>query len=205
MKSFTGCSLPCHQNKAQSLQWNGKACGDVAPACLFSFSAHPSATMKFCSCTTDSFFLLVSSQSKASVCACSRFLLTGLILFFFRCQLYSPFLGASFSLSLSPPRGWSYYGAVTPSQSCLPSPCSHLFSLRFLNQPTTYGFCISVCGNHYIYKIPFFSLFLRPHLHHMKVPRLGVKSELQPQAYTIATSRATLDPSCICDLHSSLQ
>ena len=37
----------------------------------------------------------------------------------------------------------------------------------------------------------------------MEVPRLGIESELQLQAYTIAT--ATLDPSCVCDLCCSLQ
>ena len=37
----------------------------------------------------------------------------------------------------------------------------------------------------------------------MEVPRLGVESELQLQAYTTAT--ATPDPSHICDLHHSLQ
>ena len=36
----------------------------------------------------------------------------------------------------------------------------------------------------------------------MEVLRLGVESELQPLAYTIAT--ATPDPSCVCDLHPSL-
>ena len=46
----------------------------------------------------------------------------------------------------------------------------------------------------------FFS-FLGPHLQHMEVPRLGVKSELQVSAYTTAT--ATSDLSCICDLHYS--
>ena len=35
----------------------------------------------------------------------------------------------------------------------------------------------------------------------MKVPILGVKSELQPPAYTIAT--ATQDPSLVCNLHHS--
>ena len=43
--------------------------------------------------------------------------------------------------------------------------------------------------------------FLGPHLRHMEVPRLGVKSELQLLAYTIAT--ATEDPSHICNLHHS--
>ena len=37
----------------------------------------------------------------------------------------------------------------------------------------------------------------------MKIPRLGVESELQLPAY--ATDMATLDPSCICNLCSSLQ
>ena len=43
---------------------------------------------------------------------------------------------------------------------------------------------------------------LPPHLQHMEVPRLGDKLELQLLAYTTAT--ATLDPSCIWDLHCSL-
>ena len=45
------------------------------------------------------------------------------------------------------------------------------------------------------------SVFLGPHLGHMKVPRLRVELELQPTAY--ATATATQDPSCICDLHHS--
>ena len=48
-----------------------------------------------------------------------------------------------------------------------------------------------------------FVCFLGLHLQHRKVPRLGVKSELQLPAYTTAT--ATQDPSCICDLHHSSQ
>ena len=47
----------------------------------------------------------------------------------------------------------------------------------------------------------FFFFFLGPHPQHMEVPRLEVQSELQLPAYTAAT--ATLDPSCICDLHHS--
>ena len=47
----------------------------------------------------------------------------------------------------------------------------------------------------------FFFCFLGLHPRHMQVPRLGVQSELQLLAYTTAT--ATLDPSCICDLHHS--
>ena len=49
----------------------------------------------------------------------------------------------------------------------------------------------------------FFSFFLRLHLPHMEVRRLGVESELQLLAY--ATATATLDPSCVRDLHRSLR
>ena len=44
-------------------------------------------------------------------------------------------------------------------------------------------------------------LFLRLHMWHMEVPRLGVESELQLPAYT--TAEATQDPSHLCDLHHS--
>ena len=47
-----------------------------------------------------------------------------------------------------------------------------------------------------------FILFLWPHLWHMEVPSLGIKLELQQQAY--ATVTAMLDLSHICDLHHSL-
>ena len=46
-------------------------------------------------------------------------------------------------------------------------------------------------------------VFLRPHLRHMEVPRLGVESELQLPAYTTAT--ATPDPSRSCSQCCSLQ
>ena len=45
----------------------------------------------------------------------------------------------------------------------------------------------------------FFFCFSGPHPQHMEVPRLGIKSELQLQAYTTATQ----DPSHICDLYRS--
>ena len=48
-----------------------------------------------------------------------------------------------------------------------------------------------------------FFLFLQLHLQHVEVPRLGVESDLQLLADTIAI--ATQDPSCIFDLHSSEQ
>ena len=47
----------------------------------------------------------------------------------------------------------------------------------------------------------FFFCFLGPHLQHMEVPRLGVKSQQQLQAYATATEKPDL--SCICDLHHS--
>ena len=45
----------------------------------------------------------------------------------------------------------------------------------------------------------FLALFLGPHPWHMVVPRLGIESELQLLAYTMAT--AAQDPSHICNLH----
>ena len=45
--------------------------------------------------------------------------------------------------------------------------------------------------------------FLGPHLWHMKVPRLGVESELQLPAYTTDTARQV--PSSIFNLHHSSQ
>ena len=44
-------------------------------------------------------------------------------------------------------------------------------------------------------------MYLGPLPPHMEVPKLGVKSELQPPAYTTAT--AMRDLSHICDLHCS--
>ena len=44
---------------------------------------------------------------------------------------------------------------------------------------------------------------LGPHLQHMEVPRLGVKSELQPQAYTTAAAAPNL--SCILDVRRSFR
>ena len=47
----------------------------------------------------------------------------------------------------------------------------------------------------------FFFFFLGPHLWHMEVPRLGVKSELQ----LLATAMTMQDLSLFCDLHHSSQ
>ena len=49
----------------------------------------------------------------------------------------------------------------------------------------------------------FLFFFLGPHLQHMEVSWSEVKSELQLPVY--ATSTATQDPSCICNLCHSLQ
>ena len=49
----------------------------------------------------------------------------------------------------------------------------------------------------------FFGLVLGPHLQHMEVPILGVKSELQFLVYTTAT--AMPDWSHVCNLHHSSQ
>ena len=46
-------------------------------------------------------------------------------------------------------------------------------------------------------------VFLELHPRHMEISMLGVKSKLQPLAYTTAT--AMPDPSCTCDLCCSLQ
>ena len=52
-------------------------------------------------------------------------------------------------------------------------------------------------------KEAFIYLLLALHLWHMELPRLGVKSELQPPAHT--TAIVTQDPSHLCDLHHSSQ
>ena len=57
----------------------------------------------------------------------------------------------------------------------------------------------------YLFKVfcffVFFFAFSGPHPWHMQVPRLGVESELQLQAYT--TAMAMPDPSHIYDLHKA--
>ena len=51
----------------------------------------------------------------------------------------------------------------------------------------------------FIYFLSLFFYFLRPHLWHTEVPRLGIESEPQLPAYITAT--VTQDPSCACNLH----
>ena len=60
--------------------------------------------------------------------------------------------------------------------------------------------CLSVVVG---FLLLFFFHFLGLHPQHMEVPRLGVESELQLQAYARAT--ATPDPSQVCDPHHSSQ
>ena len=60
------------------------------------------------------------------------------------------------------------------------------------------SFCLFI---YFYLKIFFF--FLGPHLQHMEVPRLGIKSELQLQAHTTAT--AMQDLSYVYNLHHSPQ
>ena len=56
---------------------------------------------------------------------------------------------------------------------------------------------------HSVFLSLFFFFYLWPHLWHMEVPGIGVKSELPLQAYAMATG--TPDPSQICDLLGSIQ
>ena len=53
----------------------------------------------------------------------------------------------------------------------------------------------------YLNKAFFYFCFLGLHPQHMKVPRLGIKTELQLPAYP--TTTATRDQSHICNLHHS--
>ena len=54
-----------------------------------------------------------------------------------------------------------------------------------------------------IFPVVWFFSFLGPHPQHTKVPRLGIKLELQLPAY--ATATAIPDQSCICDLDHTSQ
>ena len=70
--------------------------------------------------------------------------------------------------------------------------------------------CVLYHNKVYISSYPilflFFYFVLGPHLQHMEIPRLGVKSKLQLPAYTTATATATPDLSRVCNLlHGSRQ
>ena len=74
--------------------------------------------------------------------------------------------------------------------------------LDFLLWIYSKGMKIYLYGEPDILHVQSFSFFLLgPHSQHIKVPRLGVESELWLLAY--ATATATRDPSCVCDLHHS--
>ena len=76
-----------------------------------------------------------------------------------------------------------------------------IFQICHLHFNIAYDFYIvSFCLLFYFILFILFCLF-RATLQHTKVPRLGIKSELQLPAY--ATATATPDPSCVWDLHHS--
>ena len=60
-----------------------------------------------------------------------------------------------------------------------------------------------LCIQRHLFILFYFIFVLGLHPWHIKVPRLGVESELQLLAYTTAT--AMPDPHCIWDLHHSSQ
>ena len=66
----------------------------------------------------------------------------------------------------------------------------------------------SFCGNRIFLVLFWFAFclffsFLELHLWHMQLPRLGVESELQLPAYTMATAIAIRDRSHVCNLYQS--
>ena len=93
---------------------------------------------------------------------------------------YEPILN-TFTLQLC--LGWRYEGISFPFLLLLPPPPS-LFASSFIVSLLLLLFC-------------FLGLYPR----HMEVPRLGVKLELSPPAYTTAT--ATQHLSHVCSLHHS--
>ena len=56
-------------------------------------------------------------------------------------------------------------------------------------------------SSHILFIYLLYFCFLEMHLHHMEVPRIGVKLEVQPPAY--ATATAMCNPGNICELHHS--
>ena len=100
-----------------------------------------------------------------------------------------------------------------PSTNAFNNSQDELFVQQFTNSPYLIHYswlkhrkhCNMPASHPKIYYYHFF-FFLGLHLWHMKVLKLGVKSELQLLAYATTTAIAMPDPSCICDLHhSSLQ
>ena len=80
------------------------------------------------------------------------------------------------------------------------------FAILHSRVPSSYSLCtmpLHMKNLRIIFSFFLPLLLLGPHLQHMEVPRLGVKSELQLPAYVIAT--AMPDLSRIWDLHHSSQ
>ena len=107
---------------------------------------------------------------------------------------------------------------LTPPQAAHPSPPAQLErSLHTYTCMETQPLFTHACTHSLLdtqtqahSQVSFFFFFcllsfvsLGPHPQPMEVPRLGVQSELQPPAYTTATT--TPDPKLVCDLHHSLR
>ena len=111
-------------------------------------------------------------------------------------------VGSSFTLGLKP-QPVIPEGLLGRFQTCLASLPNYIgkFLTVHLFLLLSYWFCVSV-----FFQASFPTWILLgggAHMWHMEVPRLGVESELQLPAYTVAT--AMPDPSNICDLHHSSQ
>ena len=85
----------------------------------------------------------------------------------------------------------SYIQVLDPLELIFCTCCQVMIQLKNSHAPWTI---------HQLLFLPFFFFLFRASP--MEVPRLGVKQELQLLAYT--TAKATLNPSCICDLCRSL-
>ena len=97
-------------------------------------------------------------------------------------------------------------GLLTPTSHSIPllTPSPLVTTSLFSSSRSLFLFCRQVHLYHILfYYYYFFFVFLGPHLRHMEAHRLGVKSGLQPLAYTTATSAQDL--SRACDLHQSSQ
>ena len=91
---------------------------------------------------------------------------------------------------------WSLFWLIQPLKFDLESGYFNYFNTFF---QTMFYFNLNIY--HEILFLLFFFVSLGPHLRHMEIPRLGIKSELQLLAYTTATARP--DPSCVCKLTKS--
>ena len=94
---------------------------------------------------------------------------------------------------------WNYYTLFLFVHSIIHQ-CTHPLTQRHFLKSYHIPPIMLDTGNIAVF---FFFFFLGPHLWHMEIPRLGVKSELQLPTYT--TDTATRDPSHICNLCCSLR